>query len=83
MSSTPSTPQSPKPAIASSTIWGGLIAAISPVIPTLIDAVLPIIPPQYQAMVSGALAFLGGIMAIWGRNNSNIAPIAGVFKKPN
>lgn len=67
-----------KPAIQSTSIWGGLIAALGPFVGPVLTTVIPILPPQWQVVVSGATSVLGGLMAIYGRATATSA-ISGVI----
>ena len=70
-----------KPAIASTTVWGGIVALAGGILPFL-PQVVQFVPVQWQPVVSGIVAAVGGVMAIYGRSNPNIAPIQGIIRAP-
>lgn len=72
-----------KSAIASKTIWGGVIAILPSLwnftlenVPDLLETALPLIPQPYTQIVTA----IGGVLAIFGRYNAT-AKISGVFKE--
>jgi hypothetical protein len=68
-----------KAAISSSTIWGGLMSVLGGALPIL-SQIGVIAPPQWQPIISGALAAAGGLVAIYGRTRPNIAPVTGLVR---
>jgi tail lysozyme len=68
-----------KPALASSGVWGGIIAVAGPlllqILPTIAPAMAAAIPEPYGALVTSVI---GGIMAIYGRVQAS-QPIKGVI----
>jgi GH24 family phage-related lysozyme (muramidase) len=64
-----------KPALASTSVWGGLIAAAGP----LIDWGLSSMGHSSDPRISMAAGVLGGLMAIFGRVNAN-TQISGIIK---
>jgi Phage tail lysozyme len=71
-------PLPPKPAIDSTTIWGGIFSIVAAA-PTLLSTFGAIAPAQWQPIIGGLGAILGGLTAIYGRNNASIAPIKGIL----
>lgn len=81
-----------KPAVKSTTIWGGLLTQVGAAIiavPILVQQVIqalapvqPFLPPQVNvtlAIIGAAAASLGGIVAIRGRLKTDNKPIKGVI----
>ena len=52
---------------ASTTVWGGLIAAFSPFFAPLLTHAGITMTPELQASIAAALAAIGGVVAIIGR----------------
>ncbi len=67
-----------KAAIASTGIWGGLIAVIGPLVGPVAQAVIPTLSPQWQVIISGLVSAGGGLLAIYGRASAT-TQITGVL----
>lgn len=66
---------SAKPALASSGVWGGIIAAGVPLLSQLSDYMGHSVDPRLQ--LAGSV--IGGLLAIYGRVTA-AAPVSGVLK---
>jgi hypothetical protein len=68
-----------KAAIASKTVWGGIIALLGPVAVPILDTIGMNVPSQWQPIVAGASSIVGGLLAIYGRVSAT-QQIVGVLK---